>query len=422
MKKTMLNLFVFALLCFALTVSVFGGAKQDQQGGGGQTAELRFPWWEIEANFNLMQANIDNFQKDHPNVKISLEQTPYNEFFQKLPVQVASKTQPEILILGSGMVQRYAEMGALASLDAYVKGDVTGRIYDAHKVMATYNGSLYALPLTLTTVAVLYNKPMAQAAGVNPPSDINSAWTLEQLMDAAGKMQKAANMPYGIHPGNREFWYLPLLLSKGVAVLNSGNTAPAINTPEAAAALAYLRGQVEAGVLASPSDPTAGDLFAAGKLPMIIQGHWLIADYNEKVKDFDYGVTYLPQTGANKTVAIGGDFMAVSGATPYKQEAADFVSYITSGPVNAAYIKAKTYLSPDRNANVVYDHHADLMELYKQQAANSSAAFTLQRALPVWDKFLPVLNSEIFSVLDGVKQPQDALKTIEDRISQAFRE
>jgi hypothetical protein len=53
-------------------------------------------------------------------------------------------------------------------------------------------------------------------------------------MDAAAKMQKAANTPYGIYPGNRKFWYLPLLLSKGVTVLNSGNTAqpiPALRRP-----------------------------------------------------------------------------------------------------------------------------------------------------------------------------------------------
>jgi multiple sugar transport system substrate-binding protein len=422
----MKNKGLIIVLLLAGTVAVLpvysGGARQGQAGSSGTTAELRFPWWEIEANFKIMQDNINNFQATHPNVKIILEQTPYNEFFQKLPVQVASGTQPEIMILGSGMVQRYAEMGALTSLNSYVKSDVTGRIYDAHRVMATYKDSLYALPLTLTTVAVFYNKTMARAAGVNPPTDINNAWTMEQIFDAAAKMQKAANAPYGIYIGSREFWYLPFFLSNGVQVLNKDNTGPAINTPKAVEVLTFLRKQVEAEVLASPSDSSSSDLFPAGLMPMRTDGHWLIAEFNEKIKDFDYGVTYLPQSQNQKSVAIGGDFMAVSAATPYKQEAADFISYITSGDVNAAYIKAKTYLSPDKNAVISYDHHADLMELFKKQAVESSAEFTLQRALPVWDKFLPILNSEIFSVLDGVKQPQEALKVIEDRINQAFKE
>jgi multiple sugar transport system substrate-binding protein len=401
---------------------VYSGGAKDSKDGSGKTVELRFPWWEIEANFRLMQENINRFQKEHPNVKIVLEQTPYNEFFQKLPIQVASKTQPEIMILGSGMVQRYAEMGALAALNTHVGNDVTGRLYDPHRVMATYKGSLYALPLTLTTVAVFYNKSMAQAAGVNPPSDINNPWTMEQLFDAAAKMQKAAKAPYGIYIGNREFWYLPFFLANGVSILTKDNTASAINSPNAVEVLSFLRKQVEAGVLASPSDSSNNDLFPAGLMPMRTDGHWLIADFNEKIKDFDYGVTFLPQSASQKSVAIGGDFMAVSSATPHIQEAADFISYITSGDVNAAFIRAKTYLSPDRNAVVSYDHHADLMELFKKQAANSSAEFTLQRALPVWDKFLPVLNSEIFSVLDGVKSPQEALRVIESRINQAFKE
>jgi ABC-type glycerol-3-phosphate transport system substrate-binding protein len=245
---------------------------------------------------------------------------------------------------------------------------------------------------------------------------------MEQIFDAAAKMQKAAKAPYGIYPGNREFWYLPFFYAGGVSVLNRDNTASAINTPKAVEVLTFLRKQVAAGVLASPSDPSNSDLFPAGLMPMRTDGHWLIADFNEKIKDFDYGVTYLPQTAGQKSVAIGGDFIAVSSATPYKQEASDFISYITSGDVNAAYIKGKTYLSPDKNAVVTYDHHADLMEQFKIQAANSSTEFTLQRALVQWDKFLPVLNSEIFSVLDGVKSPQDALKVIEDRINQSFRE
>lgn len=383
--------------------------------------ELRFLWWETPQRVESIQRLIDEYEKTHPNVKITLESIPWDEYWQKLPVMIAGGRAPDIMFMVSGNVQRYAEMNALLDLrEPFVSQEVIDEMYPPHRQMVTYEGKITAMPFTLTTVTPFYNKDHAAAAGIEPPTTPEEAWTWEEFKSAAAKMKQAAGTPYGVNLGTRDFWLLPYIYQNGGAVLNEDRTASAINSPEAEEALTFLQDLVVSGIAASPVDQTAGDLFTAGLLPMNIGGHWDMARFDTTITDFDYGVTFFPQR-KEAGPGLGGDFIAVYSRTPYPAEAADFVVWLTSAEANAQYIAENYYLSPRQGAKVAYASRQAEMDLAQKQAEMASVRLTVDRAIPAWDKFLQVMQSEFHMVMIGDKSAADGLKAIETAINKALQ-
>lgn len=388
-------------------------------GAAAQEVNLRFTWWEGQ-RADVMQRYIDMYQEQNPHVNITLEIVPFEQYWQTLPVHIAGGRAPDIMFMISGNVQRYASMGALLDLGAYMTADEIAQLYDPHVAMISYGDEIAALPFTLTTLSLFYNKEHAAAAGIEPPQTLDEAWTWEEFETAAERMKTVAGTPYGVNLGTRDFWLLPYIFQNGGTVLNAEMNGSGINTPEAAEALEFLRRLVTSGIASTPADPMAGDLFTSGLMPLNVGGHWDMARYERAINDFDYGMTFVPRQKQH-AVGLGGDFIAVYSQTNHPQEAADFVRWLTSGEANIQYNAENYYLPPRRDAEIEYSARQREMELAMQQASIASEELTMQRAIPEWGEFLQVLETEMQLAMMGEKSVADALTTIERRINSSFR-
>lgn len=381
---------------------------------------LELLWWESGEKLEWLQSLVDRYQEENPEIKINLETVPWDEYWQKMPVLMAAGRAPDVMFMVSGNVQRYAELGGLVDMSPYLTDEYLADLYEPHLEMVTFEGSkIAALPFTLTAPTLFYNKDVAAKAGINPPQTLEDAWTWDEFKDAAIEMKEAAGTPYGVHIVTRDFWRLPFLYQNGASVLNEDKTASAINTPEAAEALEFLRSLHTSGIASSPVDPMAGDMFIAGLIPMVVGAHWDVGMYQTAIESFEYGVTFMPRQKQH-AVALGGDFLAAYSQTQYPEESVKFIQWLSSPEISQEYVVNNYYLAPHKSAQLQYPADQDLMELVVQQASVGSSALTSQRAIPEWDVFLSTMMAEFDLVLMGEKEPAAALEVIETAINEAL--
>ena len=61
---------------------------------------------------------------------------------------------------------------------------------DSTKNQGTYDGKIYAIGATESSVALYYNRDMLDEAGIKAPDKLEDAWTWSEFADVAGKLTK----------------------------------------------------------------------------------------------------------------------------------------------------------------------------------------------------------------------------------------
>jgi raffinose/stachyose/melibiose transport system substrate-binding protein len=157
---------------------------------GGPTAHARarakiYLWFwgaapQDQVTMNEVLADAYNASQDQYELVIEFR----NTVDQDIAVALAAGEGPDI-VYGSGpsFVSPYAAAGKLEPMDKYSeqygwKDRILAPIYES----GTVNGVLYALPNSLNTYGVFYNKVVLEENGWTPPTTVEE---LEAIMDAA---------------------------------------------------------------------------------------------------------------------------------------------------------------------------------------------------------------------------------------------
>lgn len=93
---------------------------------------------------------------------------------------------------------------------------------------------------------------------------------------------------------------------------NGGN----LSSPESMNAINFTKGLFDDGLAVSSiwlSGEDANNLFRSGQVAVHISGTWMIQNYNENIKDFEWGVTYMPKGTTRSSVPGGKNITAFKG-------------------------------------------------------------------------------------------------------------
>ena len=118
---------------------------------------------------------------------------------------------------------------------------------------------------------------------------------------------------------------------------NGGN----LSSPESMNAINFTKGLFDDGLAVSSiwlSGEDANNLFRSGQVAVHISGTWMIQNYNENIKDFEWGVTYMPKGTTRSSVPGGKNITAFKG-TGCEQEAVDFITWVTAKEQNESIAK-----------------------------------------------------------------------------------
>ncbi|MFC0470928.1 extracellular solute-binding protein [Halalkalibacter kiskunsagensis] len=248
----------------------------------------------------------------------------------KISAGATSNTLPDLVALDGPNVANYADAGIIQPIDGLVENQED--FVESIITQGTFDGNLYTVGPTESTVALFYNVKMLEEAGITPPSTLEEAWTWDEFYEAAKTLTDKENGIYGVNwtldYGEWIIYFTgPTVWSNdGSFIAEDGSTAEGyVNGPKTVEALEYLQKFTTEGLVNLQPTPTE---FEDGNAAMMLMGSWQwnkLQDY----PDTDWGITYYPRSNEGEQVSPSGDWnWGISTDTKHKEEAAILLNYV----------------------------------------------------------------------------------------------
>ena len=139
-------------------------------------------------------AAIADFEKAHPGAKVILSEIPFDQYFQKVAIALASGSGIDVFDVDSPLVAHYGHQGALLPLDKYLTRENVDDYIKAERAIATYQGKMISAPMGSTSIGLYVNVDLFKAAGLKVPgSNPKDRLTWDQVVDLAKKVQVDKN-------------------------------------------------------------------------------------------------------------------------------------------------------------------------------------------------------------------------------------
>lgn len=249
-----------------------GGGNQSGAAADGNV-NLTFQIWDV-AQRDGMQAMCDAYTAQHPNVKIEVQVTSWNEYWTKLEAAATSGQMPDIFWMHTNELLKYADNGMLADCSDIVD---TSKFSEVSLSNASgSDGTLYAVPKDKDTVGLVYNKEMFDAAGVSYPDE---SWTWDDLTDASQKIYDATGKYGYMAYGDDQLGYWNFVYQNGGYILNEDKTQAGFTQPATAEAMKFYIGLQQYDWCPDQNyfaETAPGAAFFSEKGAMFFEGDWNI--------------------------------------------------------------------------------------------------------------------------------------------------
>ncbi|MER7274573.1 ABC transporter substrate-binding protein [Dactylosporangium sp. NPDC000244] len=290
-----------------------------------------------------MQAQLDRWNAEHPNEKVTLVELPESADQQRQQFIQNARTKSDAYTVVNLDVVWVAEFAANRWIDELPAGKVpVDKMIPAVVDTAKYFNKLYAVPYTTNGGLLFYRKDLLDAAGAAAPT------TWAQLKDACAKVKA---LPEGkdlsCYAGQFDKYegltvnFAEAVDSAGGAIVDA-NGKPTVNTSEAKQGLGFLADSFKDGTIAKSAisfkEEDGRREFQAGKLIFHRQWpyEWDLAnktDGSSKVAG-KFAVAPLPGLSGPGKSSLGGLDLAISAFGKHKATALDFISFF-AGEDNA---------------------------------------------------------------------------------------
>lgn len=300
-----------------------------------------------EAVENWWTEKLGEWNQAHPEIQVSREAIDRSDSYayeNKITTAITSNDLPDIFFVDGPTVSYYAANGIIVPMTSYFSQEDMDDFVDSTVMQGTYNGELYAISATESSVAFYYNKEYLADCGVDV-ADLDSR-TLEnpltwsELEDIAKKcttdkyvgthiiMDHGEGLPYALEP---------MFISNGKDfVSDDGSTAEGyVNSSECVETAEYLASLIANGY--ANIDPIQ-DEFLNGACATMLSGSWDVAVL-EGSATFDWGVTYYPVSDkTKKAVSPCGDWSAaISKDCKNVDAAGQFLQWLMNTENTASY-------------------------------------------------------------------------------------
>jgi multiple sugar transport system substrate-binding protein len=258
---------------------------------GGKTAD----WWVgFEKDFEAANENID----------LVVDVVSWNDIYTVVNTRISNNDAPDILNID--VFADYQADGLLLPAQDFVSEETYAKFYPAFLEQSVVDGTVWAVPDLASARALYYNADILAAAGVEVPT----TWAELKAVCEAIKAYDANIYPWGVDmttdEGQACFAYYAWTNGGGF-VDASGNWT--LNSAENVEAANYILDLVASGLTnTSPATETRYDLqemFAAGKLAMMIGPNQISSYVAGTEKPINFGIASIPANEGKATSSVG---------------------------------------------------------------------------------------------------------------------
>lgn len=351
------------------------------------------------------------FEEQNPNIKVNIETVGYGDYFVRLMTSVVAGTAPDAFELNFENFAAYAMKGTIQPLDELIeKSGFDISVSDPNALAAFRSGGKqYGLPFSFSNVIILYNKDLFDQAGVPYPT---SDWTWAEQLDAAVKIRALDEDIFGIFQPIQFHEFYKVVRQNGGSLFNEDMTKFTVNTPENVETLQYMVDRVQKHNVMPTEEQLSGmgdwDLFAAGRLGMLVTGSWAFPYMMENC-DFDWDIAVEPGNTAKATHFFANG-VVINKDTKKAEAAFEWIKFLSASK-EAAEIRVKA------GWELPAVTHQEILDMYAATTPPESKSVifeSLQYLVtpPVIEQFgelSDILGRHLEDARDGFVTPQEAL-------------
>ena len=287
MRKNIKKLAAVGLTA-VLGAGLLAGCGGDGKSSGGKT-EITFGIWD-ENQRPAMEQMVEAYEKEHDDVTIKIQLTPYKDYFTKLETSATGGKAPDVFWVNVLHLDAYVEGGILADLtDAVADSDIPDSYSETLLNNYVRDGKNYGVPKDFDTNALWYNKEMFDEADVAYPTDDMS---YDDLVALATELKD--KLPDGVYPFacpvDFQTWYYQTVYANDGWILNEDATETGYTDEKTMAGIQCWIDMINAGLSPSSSalaETTPDAMFEGEQIAMNFAGSYMVPEYaaNDTIKD-----------------------------------------------------------------------------------------------------------------------------------------
>ncbi|MFG2337703.1 ABC transporter substrate-binding protein [Streptomyces yangpuensis] len=352
------------------------GDAEEAERTGRVTGEITFRTLQLKPAFTgYVQAVIDAFEKEHPEVKVNWEDVPGDGYNEKLVADAQAGALPDVVNLSTDSFQLLGDRGMLADvakLDGASAGEYVPGAWEQFKLPGK-GDSVYAYPWYVTPEILTYNRELFERSGLDPavpPTSVEQFFDYAEQIAARSGGRYTAFMadPKGRLPGD---WQ-----KMGVPVLSAGKDRFTFATDQAVAWVERMKDLYDKGAMPKESLLKSDDinqLYGGGKLVFGPGSPGFVKDIKQNAPQV-YAKTRVAGavTGRLGHIGIYAQSLGIRKDTRHLDAAAAFAKWVTNGPNQVEF---------SRKATIYPSNARGLADPFFSDRGDGSDAETLARAV-----------------------------------------
>lgn len=339
------------------------------------------------------------YEENDTEVKINNKFITFVDLKPVFTGQSKDQNEPDIFFLVNDWIGELAEKGLITEF----KGDYSKFIPLTLESMK-FNGKLFALPRNFEVITMLYNKKIIP----KPPSD-----TSEMINISLNLKNKGI---FGLMYDYTNFYYhAPWLFGFGSEIYDSkGKLAfSGLRKPDS---YQFVLDLVNYGILPKKSNQSAMiNMFASGKVGMIITGPWEIGTIDKS--NIDYGLTTLPMLHNKKALKpfIGVKGFAVTSFSKNPEKAKKIIEFFTNEEIQKIAMSDLGIL-PSVDAIYQKEKLPDKIKGFYEQAKTGTLLPTHPEMQYIWQEYNWALSQIFYKKASIQKTLDKAAKELEKQV------
>jgi len=149
---------------------------------------LRVSTWGNDSRLDLTLRAVEEFNKVHPDIRVSVENSEWTSYWDKLATGTAANDSPDVIQMDEAYIAAYGTRGALLDL-ATVSAQLDLSEMDPNmRDTGLVDGTFVGAPIGTGNFSVAVNPTVLEQAGVEMPDD--TTWTWDEFAELSAQISE----------------------------------------------------------------------------------------------------------------------------------------------------------------------------------------------------------------------------------------
>ncbi|MEL7242448.1 MAG: ABC transporter substrate-binding protein [Cyanobacteria bacterium J06573_2] len=325
--------FLGILLGFSLLIAGLNNLFLSKPSTSSDIVNIKLSGWGASSiEQKLLKQLLRDFEVKHPGIKVKYE-VINDQYMDVIKTRLVGEAAPDVFYLDALEAPFLMSQNVLEPLDSYIKPEFDLNDFEQTLLNSfKYQNQIYGLPKDYSTLALFFNKQALNQQGfTNPPA------TWKELRNYSQKLTEDSNQDGRIDRyGFGEIPELARQVYKIEAfdgqVIGENNYA-AFADPEALKglqlAVEQYRKERTSAQKTDVGTNSGSEMFAQGKVTMVVEGNWAIPYLQETFPDLEFGTAEVPTINNKKGTMVFTVAYVMNKKAKHKPEAWELISYLT---------------------------------------------------------------------------------------------